>query len=302
MDWVQLRVTVRPELVEPVVSLFKRYAKDAVVVEEAGGFNPDDGELPNPEAPLIVTAYYPRDRRASWRSARIDIGLRLLSLITPIPGAEENTLNERAWEEAWKGHFPLLRIGERLLIAPPWLEVEAAQGQTLVRLDPGLAFGTGHHPTTKRCLMETLQLTGPGARVLDVGCGSGILSIVAAKLGSGEVVALDTDTSAVRATRRNARAERVSRAVRVRKGTLPQPDLGVFDLVLANISARALVALAEHLRNAVAPGGYLVGSGLLAERRDEVVGALVQAGLVLVREHLDDEWVTLVCQGPGAGR
>lgn len=295
MDWVQLQVTVTPELVEPVSELFHRYAK-SVVVEQSGGFNPDEGEEPDPSAPVMVTAYFPNDRRAAWRRERIDFGVRVLSLIRPVPSAHERVVSPKEWEESWKEHFPVLRVGNGLVLAPPWSEVEAAPGQVLVRLDPGLAFGTGHHPTTRRCLTELERLMKPGARVLDVGCGSGVLSVVAARLGAGEVRALDIDAAAVRATRANTRANGVPMDVKVTRGTLPQPGLGAFDLVLANLSARLLITLAPQLCAVLANDGVLVGSGLLEERRDEVVAALEGAGLALRAEFHDEEWVTVVCK------
>lgn len=295
MDWVQLQVTVTPELVEPVSELFHRYAK-GVVVEQSGGFNPDEGEGPDPEAPVTVTAYFPNDRRAGWRRERIDFGVRVLSLIRPVPSPQERVVSPKEWEESWKAHFPVLHVGCRLVLAPPWSEVAPMPGQVLVRLDPGLAFGTGHHPTTRRCVTELERLMKPGARVLDVGCGSGVLSVVAARLGAGEVRALDIDAAAVRATRANARANGVLRDVRVRRGTLPRPGLGAFDLVLANLSARLLVTLAPHLHAVLANDGVLVGSGLLEERRDEVVAALEATGLALGEEFHDEEWVTVVCK------
>lgn len=295
MDWVQLRVTVPSELAEPLGELFYRFTRRTAVFEQAGGFNPDEGEQPSPNAPVTVTAYYQKDRRAAWRRQKIDVGVRLLSLIRPIPELLERVVNSREWEESWKEHFPVLRLGKRLVIAPPWSEVSPTPGQVVVFLDPGLAFGTGHHPTTRRCLLELEHRVKPGTRVLDVGCGSGILGIAAAKLGAAEVVGLDTDQAAVRATRANEQLNAVGRVVKAHRGTLPQSDLGVFDLVLGNLSAKALTNLAPHFRGVLATQGVLIGSGLLEERRDEVVAALVAAGLALLEESHDEEWVTVVC-------
>ncbi|MSQ12342.1 MAG: 50S ribosomal protein L11 methyltransferase [Dehalococcoidia bacterium] len=293
MDWVQVRATVPPEFVEPLVELVRRYATGSVVLETAGGYNPDEGETPPPSAPVTVTAYFPNNRRASWRKARLEAGVQLLSMIRPLPPFESKVLHSGEWEESWKAHFPVLRLG-RIVLAPPWLDPTVRTDDVLVRLDPGLAFGTGHHPTTRRCILALGQYVRPGMRVLDVGCGSGILSIVAAKLGAAHVEALDTDLQAVQATRRNARANAVARSIRVRKGTLPQPHLGAFDLVVANISATALIALAPHFPGALGVGGTFIGSGLLAQYRDKTVPALEAAGLVLAEEFQDDDWATLV--------
>ncbi|MBM3945874.1 MAG: 50S ribosomal protein L11 methyltransferase [SAR202 cluster bacterium] len=294
MNWIQLTVTVPAEFVEPLSELFFRYTRRPAAVEQAGGFNPDEGERPPVDVPVTVTAYYPNDRRAGWRHEKIDIGLRLLSLIRPLPPVAEREVSSQEWEQNWKDHFPVLRLGDRLVLAPPWMDVPSDPGLVVVRLDPGLAFGTGHHPTTRRCLLELERCARPGMRVLDVGCGSGVLSVAAAALGASMVTALDIDESAVRATRANERLNGVGRLVKARKGTLPIEGVGEFDLVLGNLSAKALMSLAPHLRDVLAPEGVLIASGFLEGRRDEVVSALLAAGLVLCQELHDQEWVTAV--------
>ncbi|MSP78214.1 MAG: 50S ribosomal protein L11 methyltransferase [Dehalococcoidia bacterium] len=296
-QWVRVSVQVSPELVEPITELFNRYASNTVAIEQPGGFNPDEGESVNPNALVTVIAYYPNNSRAKWRKARIETGAKLLSLIRPIPPIDERIVDSAEWEENWKEHFPALRLGKRLLVMPPWLDApDKSQGQVVLTLDPGLAFGTGHHPTTRRCLVALEEHCRPGSVVLDLGCGSGILGIAALKLGADSVLGLDTEAAATRATRQNARINGVGRLFHVRKGTLPQPDIGPFDMVLANISAKALIALAPQFKPVLRSGGLLIGSGLLIERRDEVVSALAENGLRLKQAYQDEDWVTLLCE------
>ena len=220
MDWLELSVQASPELVEPLVELFQRYGRRQVVVEEAGGFNPDEGESAPTGGPVIVRAYVMKDRRSADRVARIHAGVQLMGLIKPLSPLAVRTVTPWEWEEAWKAHFQPLRIG-RLVVRPTWQEVEAAEGDIVLTLDPGLAFGTGHHPTTRMCLEQLERRVEPGMRILDLGTGSGLLSQAALLLGAEWALALDTEADAIRASRRNLKAAGLSRQVRIVRGTLP---------------------------------------------------------------------------------
>ena len=281
------------ELVEPVVQLFGRYGPNPPVVEEPGGFNPDDDEGPSPGAAQVRT-YLPVNRRLNWRRARIEVGLRLLSLIHPIPAMESRTVEPREWEEGWKAFYTLLRVGDRLVVCPSWTEYEAKPGEVVVRLDPGMAFGTGHHPTTRLCLAELECRMRPGARVLDVGTGSGILAIAAAGLGADSVLGLDRDATACTVARRNVRANGAARRVRIVRGSIPRPDASGFDLVLANISAKVLTELASPLAETLAPDGLLIASGVLEEQSAPVAEAFRGAGLHVRDVRAMEDWAVLV--------
>ena len=260
------------ELVEPVVQLFGRYGVSPPVVEEPGGFNPDDDETPSPGVAQVRT-YLPVNRRLNWRRTRIEVGIRLLSLIQPIPPMESRTIEPREWEEGWKAFYTLLRVGQRLVVCPSWTEYAAKEGEVVVRLDPGMAFGTGHHPTTRLCLAELERRMRPGAKVLDLGTGSGILAIAAAGLGAGSVVGLDRDATACTVARRNVRANGLARGVRIMRGSVPRAGVSGYDLVLANISAKVLTELAAPLAETLAPDGLLIASGVLEEQSASVAEA-----------------------------
>ncbi|MBI4233547.1 MAG: 50S ribosomal protein L11 methyltransferase [Chloroflexi bacterium] len=294
MLWVELSIQVPAELVEPIAEVFARYGKGALAIEEPGGFNPDEGESPPSGGLVILRAYLPVNRGTPRRRARIDVAVRLLSLIHPLPSLEERSLDDGEWERAWKSHFTVLHVGQRLVLCPRWMEYQAPPGELVVRLDPGLAFGTGHHPTTRMCLEALERLLTPGARVLDLGTGSGVLAITAALLGASQVAALDTDATAVRAARANARLNRVGRVVKVFRGTLPWESGESFNLVLANISARVISSQASLLVAALGTGGLLIASGMLQERRGEVETALAEAGARVIDRMEDGDWVALV--------
>lgn len=296
MDWLELTVQAPPELVEPLVQLFQRYGKQRVVVEEAGGFNPDEGEGPIEGAPVIVRTYLRKDRRLGGRKARIEAGVHLMALIKPISPLETRTVAPQEWEEAWKAHFHLLRIGQRLVVRPSWQEYESQENELVLTLDPGLAFGTGHHPTTHMCLEQLEKRVRVGMRVLDLGTGSGLLAQAALLLGASWVLAIDTEADSIRASRRNLKAAGLSKGVRILRGTLPQPEAVDMDLVVANISAKVLIELAEQMAACLMPGGILIASGVLEERGDEVREALTAAGFTEMEIQHSEDWLALCFQ------
>ena len=296
VKWLELSIRTIPEYVEPLSELFRRYGEGGVVVQEEGDWDPDNspGE-PGPPTSVLVTTYFPLDATADNRRGMIDVGVRLISILQPMDGIQERVLEEKEWETAWKAHFTLLRIGTRLIIKPTWQDYSPPADTTVVELDPGMAFGTGHHPTTRMCLEEMERRVAPGMRVLDLGTGSGILAIAAAKLGAASVLALDTDEIAVRAARANSRHNNVARKVRTYLGTLPHPQAlpGSVGLVVANITANAISQVVLPLAEVLAPEGVVVASGIIRERQTEVEEAM-QESLVVLERLYDGDWVTLV--------
>ena len=257
--------------------------------------------------PAVMRAYLPAaDASAASRSVervRSDLGhLRAFGL-RPIGELEVAVVQEEDWAEAWKRHFPVLRAGRRLVIRPTWRQYRRRQGEVVVALDPGMAFGTGLHPSTRLCLagLERLSDDGllAGRRVLDVGCGSGILGLAAARLGAVSVLGVDTDPLAVEATTANARRNRLGRVVRARLGSLPVGE-APFDLVVANLIASLLVRLAAELHAAtcaaagrVGSGGRLLAGGIFSDREPEVRRALLAAGFRVAQRAQDGDWVAL---------
>ncbi len=253
--------------------------------------------------PAVVRGYVPAlDRRAA--DAAVDEVRRALGHLQafelrPIGELQTRVVHEEDWAEAWKGHFPVLRVGRRLVIRPTWREHQAHHGEVVISLDPGMAFGTGLHPTTRLCLagLETWADAGlvAGAQVLDVGSGSGILAIAAGLFGASSVLAVDTDPLAVEIGRRNAELNRLGHVVQVRRGSLPLAEPATFRLVLANLIAGLLVDLASELAKVVAPGGRLLAGGIFHEREADVRSAFDGAGLQVVARFVEDDWVALDC-------
>jgi ribosomal protein L11 methyltransferase len=301
-------VTADNEAVEAVSEILSRVAPGGVTVEPAFELL-EDGLAAQVDfsRPAVLRAYLPALDPDAVRSAVADVERDLGHLqafgLRPIGELQTREVHEEDWAHAWKRHFPVLRIGRRLVIRPTWRRHAAAPGEVVLALDPGMAFGTGLHPTTRLCLagLERLADAGhvAGARVLDVGCGSGILAIAAARLGARSVLGVDTDPLAVEVTAANARRNRVARIVDARPGSLPAAE-GPFDVVLANLIASLLVRLAAQLYAAVRPGtgaqgtgGRLLAGGIFIDREAEVRRALAAAGFRLVAREDEGDWVTL---------
>jgi len=301
--WVELSMVVDGEAAEAVAETLRRYGHQGVVIEQRLA---DDEGLPGeplPEGPLTVRAYLPDDAEAPQKRRKIEEALYYLGRLYPLPEPTFTVIDEADWAEAWKANYQPVRVGRRLLVKPAWLEATVAPEDVLIELDPGMAFGTGTHPSTQLCLMAAEDLVGPQQRVLDLGCGSGILAIAAARLGAREVLALDVDPVAVRVARENARANGVGARVTVRQGSLEDAlrEGRRFDLVLVNILAKVIVEMCHHgLAETVQPGGTLVAAGIIEDQADEVAGALEKAGLPVEARRPSGDWVALVARRPPA--
>ena len=296
MEWLELSLTSPSEFVEPLSQIFHRYGHGGVVVEEDGGFNPDEGEAQPDVKRVTLRTYLPLDSTTSERRNRIDVGVRLVAHVAPVSSLRERVLDEAEWQSSWKQHFHPLRIGKRILVTPTWRDHEAGDGRLKISLDPGMAFGTGHHPTTRMCLELLERLVTPGADVLDLGCGSGILAIASAKLGAGRVLGLEIDSVAVDVARQNVRSNGVGATASIVEGSLPHAAASPrsYDIAVANISAKVIKELAGDLAKAVKPGGAVVVSGILAENKAGVGRALTEAGAALRQTIVDGDWVSLV--------
>lgn len=197
------------------------------------------------------------------------------------------------WESLWKRGLGVRRITDRLVVAPSWEDVSPAGGDLLITLDPGMAFGTAEHPTTRGCLRLLDGRVGPGDRIADVGAGSGILSIASALLGAGDVLALEMDELACQAARSNVEANGVGDRVRVRRGEVggPGPLPGApYRGIVANLQRLLLLPLLASFRESLVPEGWLMVSGILLRERDEMVRDAGEAGFDLVEEDREGEW------------
>jgi len=257
-----------------------------------GGF-----ELREKDGETKVVGYLPVDDRLELRLDELSGLLERLPEFGFDGAGQEltiRTVEEEDWANAWKAYFKPIRLGKRLIVTPPWEDSGAQEGDVVIVIDPGMAFGTGSHPTTQLCLEALEQHVKPGDRVADVGTGSGILSIAAAKLGASHIEACDIDSLAVKITLENAVVNNVQFSC---TETLPE---GEFDVVVANILADVILGMREELYSLTRPSGTFIASGIIDTRGQDVENGLVEQGFVHVETTRRGEWIAVVVRRPEA--
>lgn len=281
---------------EVVADALRRYVPNGVAIE-----HPLPGEVWPEEVPvggdLIVKGYFPADSRAADTRRKIEEALYYLSRLYPIPDPVFGAVREEDWAEAWKQHYHPIRVGKRLLIKPAWAEVELKPDDIVIELDPGMAFGTGTHPTTQLCLQACEWFCRPASRMIDLGTGSGILAIAAAKLGCYRVIARDIDETAVRVAQENVERNSVAEQVVVQHGSLEGMVTSArrFDLGMANLTAKIILSMADQgLQYLVYPWGTFVFSGIIEDQADEVIAALDHIELKLLGKRQMGDWIMLI--------
>ncbi len=305
--WLEVALTVNGELAEAASDVLGRFAPNGVMTEQAVDFLNDEDEG-TPTGDITVKAYLPMDERLDETRRKLEEALYYLGLIQPLPAPTYTPIGEQNWMEAWKLRYQPIPVGKRLMILPAWMEVPD-QTRIGIKIDPGMAFGTGAHPSTQLslALLETVfdRQRGNEApkNVIDVGCGSGILSVAALKLGAEFALGVDIDEAAITNSRENAENNGVdSEAFQVGVGSVEDVRAGNFSissaqLVLANILAPILIRLFEAgMAELVEPGGFIILAGILEHQIDNVMAAAQRHGLKTVDHRQINDWVAILCQ------
>ncbi len=297
-DWLEVSVDADAESVDAVVELFSRHVyNQGVVLNEPFKQDSDGDNLEiDPTRPVTVSGYLPMNEALESTVRRLDEGLWHLRHLGTVSELRRRLQKQEDWANAWKDHFQVTRIGRHFVIRPTWRQYEPKPGDVVIDLDPGMAFGTGLHPTTALCMgwIETIDVSN--MRVLDAGAGSGILSIAALKRGARSSEALEVDPVAIHALRHNVTLNGLDDRIhsQVADVTQPLPVEGTFDLILANIISRILIEAAQSLAAAAHENTRLILSGVIEAHEHDVVDAFQRVGFDVVERRVSGDWVSLV--------
>jgi len=310
MSWLEVSLTVNGELAEAVADVLARFAPNGVMTEQGVKFVNDEDEG-TATGPITVRAYLPVDEHIEETRRKLEESLYYLGMIQPLPAAVFNPIVDQNWMEAWKQHYKPILIGKRLIIVPAWLD-SPEPGRTAVKIDPGMAFGTGTHPTTQLCLelienaiderkdpRHQIPSPEPAYKMIDVGCGSGILSIAALKLGAEIALGVDIDPESVKSSRENADINGIGNELILEVGSVEDILEGKFafrsaQLVVANILAPVIIRLFDSgLADLLEEKAFLILSGILQEQTESVMSAVRGRGLILQEKRQMGDWVAL---------
>jgi ribosomal protein L11 methyltransferase len=288
-SWLELAVEIHPSLVEAVSSFLIEQGSPGVI--QAGPLGPAHRKEER------IIAYFANDRGFRAKGKKIRSFLSSVSQLHPGHfTVHHRVIKEEKWAENWKSNFKPLRITPRLVVKPPWEEYARDKGELVIEIEPGMAFGTGTHPSTQMCLQELEEIVQSSPHfpsMLDVGTGSGILAIAARKLGVGQVLAIDIDPVAIDCARKNAAINKVDRGIEFRVGS-PDGLRQKFNIIVANLLPQELLKVAPFLPKRMSSRGTLVISGLLRGQEDEMISTFAEQGLQILRSRKSRGWSCLV--------
>ncbi|MGN1400743.1 MAG: 50S ribosomal protein L11 methyltransferase [Bacillus sp. (in: firmicutes)] len=312
MKWSEIAIHTTNEAVEPISNILHEAGASGVVIEdkeellkeredrfgEIYSLNPDD----YPKEGVVVKAYLPvnsflsetveeiKEAINNLVSFDIDLGMNAVTV---------SEVNEEEWATAWKKYYHPVKISERFTIVPTWEDyAPVSTDELIIELDPGMAFGTGTHPTTVLCLQALEKMVRKGDKVTDVGTGSGVLSIGAALLGASHIEALDLDEVAVQSARMNVELNKVQAQVNVSQNNLLDGFDELQDVVVANILAEVIMSFTDDVYTVIKPGGFFISSGIILQKKDDVKEALIASGFEVMETMVMEDWVAFIAQKP----
>ncbi len=297
MKWIEIGICTTNEAVDAVTYILFEAGIPGVVIEDS------EGCLTNEEIPedrSIVKGYLPLDSTTADGIRDIVESLNRLGQYNLSKGNRDIKLTEifeEDWAESWKKYYKPIKISEKIVIKPTWEEYQLKDKETIIEIDPGMAFGTGTHETTIMCIkaLEKILERTIGNVVIDIGCGSGILSIVSAKLGASKVIGIDIDSAAVKVATENIKLNRVEEKVKIIKGNLLNGITEKGDIIIANITSDVINNIIPMVSANLKVNGILILSGIIKERSCEIKEAAVRNDFTILEEHEEGEWVTMIC-------
>lgn len=304
-QWLEVCVMTEAETAEAISEVMSRYAPEGVAIEQVARdihAGADEGAAAQLEPIVAVRAYLSLNDEVERKKRQIEEALWHLGQIAPVPEPTFRIVAESDWANAWKEHYHVVHLGGRFVIKPTWRDYEAQPHEIVLELDPGMAFGTGLHPTTQMCLAAIEKYAQPDMHALDLGTGSGILAIAAALLGVKSIVAIDHDPPAVKVAAENAALNHVAEQITLAVGSLEEAALAVkgrrpYDLIIVNILARVIIGMCENgLGRMLRSGGLAICAGLIDTQEYGVREALQAQGLQVIDRLQEKDWVCLIAR------
>lgn len=308
-NWIEVTIKTTTEAVEPITNILYEQGAGGAVIEDPKDFlfqkkNELDWDYveeevfkKNEEDDVLIKTYVSEEKNVmefveiikqkvlGLKDFGIDIGEGSVSL---------DQVNEADWANAWKAYYKPTKVGQRVVVKPTWEDYAMQEGDLIIELDPGMAFGTGTHETTSMCIRELEKYVNKDSKVFDIGCGSGILAIAAAKLGAKEVVAVDLDEVAVKVAKENVLENKVEKSVSVMHGNLTDVIKDKADVIVANIIADIIKILAKEVQNFMKEDAIFISSGIILDKVEEVKESLIENGFEIVEVQKLGEWSAIV--------
>ena len=308
MKWVEVQIKTTTELEEMVTNIMYDLGVTGLAIEDPNDIlafqqSEEDWDFIDPDLvkqdfeEVIIKAYFPEAKNISDKIELVRDKIERIPFTETGKSLGEVTLTEvyeKDWAEAWKKYYKPTRIGEKIVIKPTWEEYEKQDDDIIIELDPGMAFGTGTHETTIMCIEALERYVDNGAKLLDIGCGSGILSIVAAKLGAKEVIGVDLDQTCIKVSNENIHINKVEDYVEIRQGNLFSVVDGKADIIVSNIIAEVIIDMVDHIEDYLHSGGIFIASGIIIEKVDKVEEKLIKNGFKVLEKNFMDEWALIV--------
>ena len=306
-NWIEITIHTTNEASEIVESILLDYGSTGVAIEDPTtleeNLHDDFGTIVElsptdyPEVGVIVKGYINELNFDDETFNRFKDELEQLGKninIGEFFKIETTTIQDSDWENSWKDYFDILNIGEKFVIVPTWREYENEEDKYVINIDPGMAFGTGGHETTSLCIKNLEKYVKPNDNVIDVGCGSGILSIAASYLTDGSLKAVDLDKLAVDVSRENFALNNLKNRIEVEEASLLTKETKKYDVIVANILAHIIELMLEDAYKLLEDGGYYITSGIIKDKKDELLEKMLERGFKLVEETSDNEWYSFV--------
>ena len=306
-NWIEITIHTTNEASEIVESILLDYGSTGVAIEDPTtleeNLHDDFGTIVElsptdfPDVGVIVKGYINELNFDDGTFTRFKGELEQLGQninIGEFFKIETTTIKDSDWENSWKDYFDILNIGEKFVIVPTWREYENEENKYVINIDPGMAFGTGGHETTSLCIKNLEKYVKPHDNIIDVGCGSGILSIAASYLTDGEIKAVDLDKLAVDVSRENFALNNLENRIVVEEASLLTKETKKYNVIVANILAHIIELMLDDAYNLLEDGGYYITSGIIKDKKDELLEKMLERGFKLVEETSDNEWYSFV--------